>query len=335
MDVRRFSQLLWALMIGILTLGLGQGLAQKVTTVQKQRPALSGDSTTPDDARNPSRMRRINNEDRKAAAVRAAARAAAAARSGMARQLAKPATPRAAGAAYAVPAAPDYFGKPNWAWTPIIPKFVDSLPGLGAANASTTGPNNYIPIAVKDTTTFPGSDYYTLELDEYQQQFHSSLGPATLRGYRDVNGATPADQANHYLGPLIIAQRGTPVRVKFINNLPTGTTGGLTGNGGLLFLPTDTSYMGAGLGPDRVSTYSQNRADLHLHGGDTPWISDGTPHQWITPAGERHGYALLQGRQFPERARHGGPVGSGKPIENPAGDDGMGTYYWTNQQSGG
>ena len=25
---------------------------------------------------------------------------------------------------------------------------------------------------------------------------------------------------------------------------------------------------------------------LHLHGGITPWISDGTPHQWITPANE-------------------------------------------------
>ena len=29
--------------------------------------------------------------------------------------------------------------------------------------------------------------------------------------------------------------------------------------------------------------YAENRATLHLHGGITPWISDGTPHQWITP----------------------------------------------------
>ncbi len=29
---------------------------------------------------------------------------------------------------------------------------------------------------------------------------------------------------------------------------------------------------------------------LHLHGGITPWISDGTPHQWITPAGEDTAY---------------------------------------------
>ena len=36
--------------------------------------------------------------------------------------------------------------------------------------------------------------------------------------------------------------------------------------------------------------YTQNRATLHLHGGLTPWISDGTPHQWITPAGENTPY---------------------------------------------
>ena len=41
--------------------------------------------------------------------------------------------------------------------------------------------------------------------------------------------------------------------------------------------------------------YTQNRATLHLHGGFTPWISDGTPHQWTTPAGEID--HLPQGRQ--------------------------------------
>ena len=54
--------------------------------------------------------------------------------------------------------------------------------------------------------------------------------------------------------------------------------------------------MGAGIGPDGVHTYTQNRATIHLHGGDTPWISDGTPHQWITPAGETH--PLLKGASF-------------------------------------
>jgi FtsP/CotA-like multicopper oxidase with cupredoxin domain len=32
--------------------------------------------------------------------------------------------------------------------------------------------------------------------------------------------------------------------------------------------------------------YSFDRALLHEHGGNTPWISDGTPHQWTTPVGD-------------------------------------------------
>ena len=67
--------------------------------------------------------------------------------------------------------------------------------------------------------------------------------------------------------------------------------------------------MGAGMGPDMggmaemdpqnpmcgmtpkpMGCYTENRGTLHLHGGLTPWISDGTPHQWITPAGEDTSY---------------------------------------------
>ena len=63
------------------------------------------------------------------------------------------------------------------------------------------------------------------------------------------------------------------MRVLFKNMLPTGA-------GGNLFIPVDTTYMGAG------APYAQNRGTLHLHGGATPWISDGTPHQWTAPSGE-------------------------------------------------
>ena len=42
--------------------------------------------------------------------------------------------------------------------------------------------------------------------------------------------------------------------------------------------------------PKDAMCFKDNRATLHLHGGITPWISDGTPHQWITPAGESTDY---------------------------------------------
>ena len=171
-----------------------------------------------------------------------------------------------------------------------IRKFVDSLPGLNVAGANNLG--QYIPIAIPDTTTYPGSDYYEIELGEYTEQMHSDLPPTRLRGYRQTNTADPNVSKFHYLGPLIIATRDIPVRIKFTNNLPTGA-------GGDLFLPVDTTIMGAGpftiddpSNPSKTITgnFTQNRATIHLHGGFNTWISDGTPHQWITPAGETTAY---------------------------------------------
>ena len=145
---------------------------------------------------------------------------------------------------------PDYFETPNWANSPPLRKFVDTLAPLGC-----TTPNNLgqcIPVAVPDTTAFPGSDYYEIELVEYREQMHSdfpalnnankmlaTIGGTKLRGYRQTNTTDPNLLTPHYLGPLIIAQKDRPVRIKFTNSLPTGA-------GGNLFLPVDTTIMGSG-----------------------------------------------------------------------------------------
>ncbi len=72
-----------------------------------------------------------------------------------------------------------------------IRKFMDTLPGLGSANHNNLG--NYIPVAVKDTTSYPGSDYYRIGVVNYSGQMHFDL-PATtqLRGYEDLQ-ATGTD----------------------------------------------------------------------------------------------------------------------------------------------
>ncbi len=44
--------------------------------------------------------------------------------------------------------------------TPGLKKFVDTLPGLGPTAANNLG--QYIPVAVPDTTTYPGTDYYEI-----------------------------------------------------------------------------------------------------------------------------------------------------------------------------
>jgi FtsP/CotA-like multicopper oxidase with cupredoxin domain len=206
---------------------------------------------------------------------------------------------------------PDYLGiYPNYANSPLMRKFVDTLPGVGAANKNNLG--QYIPIAVPDKTTYPGSDYYTIGLTDYTQQVNSDLPPTKFRGYVDLS--PQADGKPHYLGPLIIAQKDRPVRLKFTNELATGTAGNL-------FLPVDTTAMGAGLGPlgAPAGNYPQNRAVIHLHGGATPWISDGTPHQWIVPAGEPSPYQKgVSQINVPDMSDPG---------------TGSATYYYTNQQS--
>lgn len=195
-----------------------------------------------------------------------------------------------------------------------IRKFVDTLPGLNASGANNLG--NYIPVAIPNTTAYPGYDYYEIELGQFTQKLHSDLPNTTFRGYRQTNTANPALNSFHYLGPIIMAKNNTPVRVKFTNKLPNGA-------GGNLFLPVDTTVMGAGMGSFGMNVtpifYTQNRAELHLHGGTTPWISDGTPHQWITPAGEYTAYPK------------GVSVYNVPDMPNPG--NGSQTFFYTNQQS--
>jgi FtsP/CotA-like multicopper oxidase with cupredoxin domain len=163
--------------------------------------------------------------------------------------------------------------------------------------------------------------------------------PVLVNGVQ-AYGVTPPQ----YLGPTIVATRDRPVRIVFRNLLPTL-------NDGNLFLPVDSTIMGSGMDPtmlgmqpmdtgsvlDEVRNpmcgellpggkkwgcFTENRATLHLHGGVTPWISDGTPHQWITPAGENAAYPQ-------------GVSVQNVPDMNVCGDahDGCQTFFYTNQQS--
>ncbi|ACG72197.1 Fibronectin type III domain protein [Anaeromyxobacter sp. K] len=240
--------------------------------------------------------------------------------------------------------------------SPGIRKFVNRLPGLGPGAANDLG--QYIPVAVPDTTTYPGSDYYEIAVVQYREQLHSDLPPTLLRGYVQLatavvpgagvptvpltgtdglpillpggQQAVGVDRA-HSLGPAIVATRDRPVRILFRNLLPSG-------QGGDLFLPVDTTVMGAGMGPDMggmadpdprnpmcgmtpkpMGCFAENRATLHLHGGITPWISDGTPHQWITPAGDSTSYPK------------GVSVTSVPDMPDPG--PGAMTFFYTNQQS--
>ena len=235
-------------------------------------------------------------------------------------------------------------------------------------------------------------DYYEIAVVEFTQRLHTDLAKATrLRAYVQI--ATPSIRANgtkditgligsenipatypngdpikdsngnpvyfvhkpHYLGPAILAAKGNPVRIKFINYLPYTdvngvSVGSVNGMGGESFVPVDETIAGGGpvLKGDGTPQLdqnghpikmAQNRVAIHWHGGDSPWISDGTPHQWFAPAGDIS-YTIGDALHPVKDANHPNGVGMGKgdstadvPDMPPPGD-GAYTLYFPNNLSG-
>ena len=166
-----------------------------------------------------------------------------------------------------------------------IRKFVVPLPGLGP-----TGIPALTPKTALDPKTGLVTDFYSIQMAQFTQQLHPDLPGATkLWGYSDA-----ANPVQRYLGGAIVAQKGRPIKLKVKNKLPNCHP-----------LPVDNSIMGA------EKDQQVNRAVVHLHGGFTPWTSDGTPFSWFTPAG--------------------GPVG--QTFLNPGDEKGSAEYYYTNDQS--
>lgn len=192
-----------------------------------------------------------------------------------------------------------------------------------------------------DTGNVPGSKHVPLE----NELLDGTKSPVLIND-QPAFGVTPPQ----YLGPFIAATKNKPVRIVFHNLLPTGADGDL-------FLPVDSSMMGSGMGPmampdpvdEKTTTdairdpectkgpkpgmcFKDDRATLHLHGGITPWISDGTPHQWITPAGENTSWPQgVSVQNVPDMKVNPGDANS--PAKCEAANDGCQTFFYTNQQS--
>lgn len=237
------------------------------------------------------------------------------------------------------------------------------LPGQASGIPLAIAEHNWINPANGITTK---DDYYEIAIVEYTQQMHRDLPKqTTLRGYvqietpaiaglKDVTGiigsehiaATYPDgtaikdasgnqvywvHKPHYLGPVIVASKGTAVRMKYTNYLPyTDAAGNRIGSpaGGEMPIPVDESIAGGGPildvnGHPIANKFSQNRAEIHWHGGDTPWISDGTPHQWVAPKGD---------------VSYTNGIGKGVSFQNvpdmPDPGEGSGTLYFPNNLSG-
>jgi len=146
--------------------------------------------------------------------------------------------------------------------SPPLPRFAQPLRGVFPLDP------NGIPVAIPDgvVSYLRGrvvANHYTIDIGQYTDILHPLLPPTTLWGFHsraNLGGAPP----QRHLGGIIVANRGTPIQITFVNQLPQQHV-----------LPVDTTIMGA--------DQPVNRACVHFHGGEVPWISDGGPFAWFRP----------------------------------------------------
>ena len=246
-----------------------------------------------------------------------------------------------------------------------IEKFLDPLPGIpfGVPDIVTYPGSDYYVIALREFEMNFHSNLPLTKLRGYEQ---TNFGTNVYDAVNNPTGCVPPGQTLpnpnlhsctaadntvppaqiSYLGPLIVAKgrvhgienpdptvkgepgEPVPVRIKFINNLPTGV-------GGNLFIPVDETVPGSGYGPALPGAagdkFTQNRATIHLHGNNTVWISDGNVHQWITPAGETTKYPKgVSVRNVPDMKDASGNV----VCDDIGGiNSGCQTFFYTNAQS--
>lgn len=140
------------------------------------------------------------------------------------------------------------------------------------------------PVLTPDKTTYPGVDYYEISVVQgTTHKFHRDL-PATVT--HSFFSTAPAP-GFHYLGPTIIAKKGTPVKVKFTNKLPLGPH----------VLSNVMDYTIMGNTDEMMNPWTdEHRVSIHLHGGKVSVLSDGGPRNWFSPVGSS------QANPYPEAA---------------------------------
>jgi len=165
----------------------------------------------------------------------------------------------------------------------LIPQFVDPLPGLDAIVA--------------------GAGQIELQMTEFQAQVLPTGMPKTwVWGYLQPGQAT----RDSYLGPVIVATRGTPTEMKFVNNLGSAATTNVLA----YKYSTDQTLHWAdplnneanmwnhmAMPPAPGSEGAENYlgpipAVVHLHGGEVPPQLDGGPDAWFTSDGAYKGHAF-------------------------------------------
>jgi len=152
------------------------------------------------------------------------------------------------------------------------------------------------PVALPNTTLYPGYDYYKVSAREFTQGLRNMSNPTTFWGYNIDPDPQAPGRTNYligrqgYIGGVIIGRTGRPIKLEVENCL---TVGGTPGGAPLplhcVKLPEgsadviDNTIAGSPSGYSSVPGGNlPNRIATHLHGGDARWDSDGHPLTWYS-----------------------------------------------------
>lgn len=168
-----------------------------------------------------------------------------------------------------------------------IPQFLERLPVLSVAGGT-------IPTVIAGTA----------QIDLHMREFQANmLAPGTILpgintstwvyGYT-VGAQAPAGPQDTFIGPVIVATRGVPAEVRWVNDLGRADQSRVPvwANG------SDQTLHWADPLRDGHSMHNYAGpvpAVPHLHGGEVPAVLDGGPDSWFTGDGAYHGHAYYSG----------------------------------------
>jgi FtsP/CotA-like multicopper oxidase with cupredoxin domain len=177
-----------------------------------------------------------------------------------------------------------------------IPQFIQPLPLLEVAGGS--------------IETVVGETAITLTMHEVQT---AMLPPGFLAGYTGTwvwsyrVSEAPEPEEEIYINPVVIAERGTPLAVTYVNELGiasgTRVRAWYEATDQTLHwadpLNSEANHCMHRPGPasgDCLDHYDGPvLAVPHLHGGEVPPVVDGGPDAWFTSDGAHHGHAYYAG----------------------------------------
>ena len=185
--------------------------------------------------------------------------------------------------------------------------------------AATSIPQFVEPLPIPQIIDWRGN---TAELALHMREFKANILPTGtiapgampetwVWGYISGPNAPTAARPT-YLGPIIVTERGTPTRIRFVNNLGTVATSNVlayTQSTDQTLHWADPQNFEANIGNMSIvpgmppmTPWNQHYngpipAAVHLHGGEVPPELDGGPDSWFTSDGiyKGHGYYSFTG----------------------------------------